>query len=106
MKRGDQLYLVHKYHRDDITVTVKSVGPRWVRFEERENWKMDRNTRAVFDSSGWPIGQCYDSQAAYEQDVLDREIRVTFRRLVAESGLLDMDAVRRAAETLGLELDA
>ena len=106
MKRGDQLYLVHKYHRDDRTVTIKSIGRKWVRFEERPNWKMDRNTRAVFDAGEWLIGQCYDSQAAYEQDILDRETRSAFRRRVLESPLADMDAVRRAAEVLGLELDA
>jgi len=104
MKRGDQLYLVHKF-RDNMIVTIERIGPKWVRFVECPNWPMDKKTRAVFDAGEWLIGQCYDSQAAYEQDVLDREIRTAFRRLVLDSPLTDIAAVRRAAETLGLELD-
>jgi hypothetical protein len=66
---------------------------------------MDRDTRAVFDATDWPVGQCYESQAAYEQMAVDAKMRSLFRHLVMQSSLLDIDAVRRAAEILGLELD-
>ena len=106
MKPGDKLYLVQKYHRDNKVVTVKSVGRRWVRFEKSPAWKMDKHTWAMYGTDDWPIGQCHESQAAWEQEIANAKARSLFRHRVMESKLLNMAAVRKAAEILGLELDA
>jgi len=107
MKPGDKLYFVHKYHRKHTSVTVKSVGRRWVRFETLGQWKMDRDTRAVFDATDWPVGQCYESQQAYENSQLLGKELLNLKRFVARmtDAETTREAVRKAAEVLGMEFD-
>ena len=107
MKPGDKLYFRYSFSdRPGITLTIKSVGRKWVRFEgTRKSWKMDVETCQVKDDRGWQVGTCYESEHAYHDHIAAGSIRIRFRQLVMESRLTDIDAVKRAAEALGLELD-
>ena len=107
MKPGDKLYFRYSYlDRPGITLIVKSIGRKWVRFEGTRAWKMDVETRRVEDSAGLPAGYCHESEQAYHDEAAVGRLRMRFRQLVMESRLTDIDAVKRAAEALGMDLDA
>jgi hypothetical protein len=106
MKLGDKLYFVPRYQGAPRTLTVQHIGRKWVKFAETSLYRMDRETWQVKDDRGWLVGTCYESEQAYHEQVAAGRVRIRFRQLVMESRLTDIDAVRRAAEALGLDLDA
>jgi len=105
MKLGDKLYFVPRYNDAPRTLTVKYIGRKWVKFAENSHYRMNRETWQVEDDIESECGTCYESEQAYHEQTAAGRIRIRFRQLVMESRLTDIDAVRRAAEALGLDLD-
>ena len=107
MKPGDKLYFVDRYKKRDQLLTIEGVGRRWVRFAGADRWKMDKQTMVVVraDATEWEVGQCYESKQAYEDSIAMAKELFELKRFVARLNTADLsrEAIRKAAEVLGME---
>lgn len=103
MKPGDKLFAVTKYHGNH-TVTIQRVGRKWAYPAQYLRWRIDIATGVIFDE--WQeVGRVYQSKEAWQLKNATAAAWREFRRKVERhSGDVTIEAIRQAAEILGIDL--
>ena len=89
--------------RGNHEMTVRSVGSRYVRFENQDNDVVAEKGKQEIRLKGWGrIGTLYESEEACRQDQAIRELRITISRCI-DWYSLPAEKIRAIAQILEIE---
>ena len=102
---GQVLYYVpNRSGREKESLTVKSVGRKYVRFENtRDDCVLEKGSSIVQALSYGPIGTVFESETAYQECLHLQRLRRLLGQV--EWRRVDDGNVRKVAEIIGVEVE-